>query len=522
MRTTLCISFKAQCIAVGLPDLYQSLDPVDDAAYNRCGHVAKCLPGTREQLIAKIVRWIDKSGGHPICWLNGPAGSGKSAVSKSISAWCDVRNRLAASFFFLRGAGNRSSITRFIPTLAYQLSISIPATKPLIQQVLRNEPTIARLPLSHQFEELLVKPILAVKTPFLNVLTPRKPMVMVIDALDECNDKDMMAEFIEVVTSACQENRGLPFRVFFTSRVEEHVRKKLDTSQARSAIYTLALPDFDARNDIRTFFQSRFSTIYEENRRLMQSHGIPLPWPSKPDLEALVDKASGSFIFAFTLVNFVNDGSDLPQLKLPIALRAHVGLDPLYAEVLTMGGHHHYCKRIISTIMLLTSPLSITALAHLLELDTADILQALFGIQSILMIPGNDSAPIQLFHTSLRDFLTTQSRSGNLFVDPPTRHIFIAADCLKAMTVPWLDAIFEDEAQQYACRNWCYHFLQALTEGANILLLSNGSLTDCLMDFMTWSFDSWFNTLVWCGEWRNILDTLHSILLQLEVSLVFY
>lgn len=40
------------------------------------------------------------------------------------------------------------------------------------------------------------------------------PMVIVIDALNECGEKDEIAEFIEVVIDACQENRPLLFRVF--------------------------------------------------------------------------------------------------------------------------------------------------------------------------------------------------------------------------------------------------------------------------------------------------------------------
>jgi len=66
-------------------------------------------------------------------------------------------------------------------------------------------------------------------------------MVIVIDALDECDDKDLMAEFIEVIIDAFQENPRLPFRIFVTSGVEEHVRRKLETSAARSVIHYLSL-----------------------------------------------------------------------------------------------------------------------------------------------------------------------------------------------------------------------------------------------------------------------------------------
>ncbi|KIM72955.1 hypothetical protein PILCRDRAFT_15647 [Piloderma croceum F 1598] len=347
------------------PDLSKLLDPVD-AAYNRNGPIAKCLQGTRQQLIATIASWVWEVGG--------------------IADRGDTSRRL--------------------------LSISVPATKPFIQHMLRMDPSIVRQALCYQFQKLVIKPILAVT----NTDAITTPMIIFIDALDECDDKELMAEFIEIVADAYRGNRRLPLRVFFTSRVEEHLRKKLEAPTAHSVIYHLALQDFDAANDIRKFFQHQFATIYEENCRLMRN--VPRPWPSHTDLQALVEKASGSFIFAFTLINFIDDGQ--PHRKLPVALSAHAGLDPLYAQVLSAAPCSHEFERVMGTILLLTSNMSVTALGHLLQLDPADILEALLGIQSILMIPGDDDQPVQLFHTSLRDFLTSKPRLGGFFINPLT------------------------------------------------------------------------------------------------------
>ena len=64
---------------------------------------------------------------------------------------------------------------------------------------------------------------------------------------------------------------------------------------------------------------------------------ITLPWPSPSVFDDLVLRSAGSFIFAFTLVNFVNDGTDLPHRKLEAALQSHTGLDPLYYQVLQIA-----------------------------------------------------------------------------------------------------------------------------------------------------------------------------------------
>ncbi|KIM75138.1 hypothetical protein PILCRDRAFT_827570 [Piloderma croceum F 1598] len=337
-------------------------------------------------------------------------------------------------------------------------------------------------------------------------------MIIFVDAIDECDDKELMAEFIEIVADAYRGNRRLPLRVFFTSRVEEHLRKKLEAPAARSVIYHLALQDFDAANDIRKFFQHRFATIYEENHRLMRD--VPWPWPSHTDLQALVEKASGSFIFAFTLINFVDDGADLPHQKLPIALAAHAGLDPLYTEVLSTAPRGEVLKRVIGTILLLESDLSVTSLGHLLQLNTAHILQALLGIQSILMIPGNDDEPVRLFHTSLRDFLMSKPRSGGFFINPPARHLDILLDCLKLVGIPPdTDILFRGEASEYACINWCHHFDQWLILGNEP---HNDYLTSYLTNFASESFDYWVNTLLVKGSLGDMLEMLDRILLMLK------
>src|SRR5882757_2457069 len=199
------------------------------------GNVSGCLEGTRGEIIRLIVDWIDGPSDQPICWLNGAAGSGKSAISRSVAKLCEGSGRLGASFFFIRGAGRRSRIANFISTLAYNLAFSIPATRPSIEGALQNDRHIIHRSLERQFQKLIVEPILSLRL--------RLPMVVIGDALDECDDREMIADFIEIVTRACQ-NHELPLRFFFTSRVEEHIQRKFTTATALLTTYRLALQDF--------------------------------------------------------------------------------------------------------------------------------------------------------------------------------------------------------------------------------------------------------------------------------------
>ena len=124
------------------------LNPVSNATHTRAGHVPRCDPGTRLEVIAQVREWLD---GHDnderavVCWLNGPAGYGKSALAQTIAECYAAEGRLLGSFFFLRGAGERSHISRLIPTLAHQISRTVPGTKPSIESAIEDEPALLEL-----------------------------------------------------------------------------------------------------------------------------------------------------------------------------------------------------------------------------------------------------------------------------------------------------------------------------------------------------------------------------------------
>ena len=207
------------------------------------------------------------------------------------------RGQLAGNFFFFRGAGRRSTIRHFLPTIAYQLSKAVPGTEPLIQRILQIDPHIPSQSLSYQFTKLIVEPMRSLEL--------RNPVIFVFDGLDECDDRQLMAEFIEVMIDVFNNIPGLPLKVLCTSRVEEHIRGILDDAQ--SIAYRLNLEAFNAGDDIHAFLQSRFDVVYNRNRRYMKH--IPRPWPSPSNLRDLVQKCEGSFLFAATLIDFI-DSSD--------------------------------------------------------------------------------------------------------------------------------------------------------------------------------------------------------------------
>ena len=460
------------------------------------------MPGTRVDVIEIIKKWAKEEMGapkKPICWVNAAAGFGKSAIARTIAEWCAKEGILGSSYFFLRGSGDRSNISSLVPTLAYHLSRSLPSTKSFIEEQLRDEPNTLLQPVAYQFEKLLVDPFRLSNKSFLPHEIPA--IVIIIDALDECDDRGSMVEFVK---AAIIDGKSWPFRILFTGRIDEHLRQIFQTEAAHSVTYSLSLHDFAADEDIRKFYNKMFRDIYARNRHISM-RGVPLPWPSYEDISSLVNNTAGVFNFASTVVAFIDDGSELPHLQLQSVLKHHDGLDPVYIQILSVASRNKDFDAVLGTLMLLAKPLPIKSLATLLRLDPARILHALRGLQSILIIPEDDDNHIQPIHTSLRDFLTSQERSNDLFIRPKERHFNIATDCLQILCVSNTGPFFDTtgySAQRYACCEWIFH----LHCSRRIEMLDD-SLISFLIDFTSNNFNVWVNTILSLGVDNEIIYT---------------
>ncbi|KAJ2930667.1 hypothetical protein H1R20_g6430, partial [Candolleomyces eurysporus] len=260
----------------------------------------------------------------------------------------------------------------------------------------------------------------------------RGPFLIVLDGLDECDNKDEVQELINGMLMFFNENPLIPLRVFITSRVEEHIKSRLDVP----AVMLDNLVDHCSDDDIATFLQILFEDACSRNlvvRTYVQKHR---EWPNRSDKRKLVEHIGGSFIFASAVFKFImatnaeGGHAPTPMDRLPLALKMNPGLDGLYTQTLSRSMHLPHFSNIISTIALLQEPLPISGIAELLGIETYEVVNVLVNLQAIIQVPGTDDIPVTLCHTSLRDFLTTQSRSGDFFAHP-SHHVRIYLLCLE-------------------------------------------------------------------------------------------
>ncbi|KAF8809775.1 hypothetical protein BYT27DRAFT_6516777 [Phlegmacium glaucopus] len=94
----------------------------------------KCHPNTRKAVLAETMQWIQYiEESEDILWLYGSAGAGKSAIVQTIAEMCAKLGLLVASFFFSRSSQSRNNEKHLIASIAYQLALSIPATRRYVE-----------------------------------------------------------------------------------------------------------------------------------------------------------------------------------------------------------------------------------------------------------------------------------------------------------------------------------------------------------------------------------------------------
>lgn len=490
------------------------------------------------QVVKDIMQWIVKPDNHPICWLRGPAGWGKSAIALSVATACDERGLLAASFFFYRGHAERSNPQRLFPTIAYQLGIAIPSLKDEICRAIQADPSTPYKTIDRQLEKLIIDPLFALHHP----LALRR--VVVIDALDECNDNESIKDILAYIAQAVPRytvdedpQYHVPLQFIITSRPEIHIQAKFKELQL--VTHVINLSDFDAQNDIRIFLSRSFEKIHQDHSDAM--FDVPKPWPSNDDFERLVEESAGLFIYASTLAKFIGDPCENPKRKLATVLQClqgerapgsspYAGLDALYKQILCLIPRNHL--QVLAKIILLVDPLPLRSLGDLLQLEIGDLRVALRGLYSILSVPDQMNEPIHTLHKSLPDFLVDEERSEVYCIELIPCHTNLADRCLAVLCTNLkrdicnigdsskLNSEVADLAQirdefiggalAYACRHWAYHLLQALPDN---------DLEDKLRKFLFGFTPYWIETLSLLGSFRMAQQIIQSATQWVKVRL---
>jgi hypothetical protein len=156
-------------------------------------YAPRCDEDTRQTLRDLIINWArNVEATQHVFWLSGPAGIGKSAVAQTVAEQLNAEGLLGAVFFFSR-PNDRSDPDVVIPTLVYQLALLLPEYQRIVIQRLVKDPLIFSKDRRSLFKELIIDPFRTLVSQ--RHLPLQRPLVIVLDGLDECRDRKAQCEF---------------------------------------------------------------------------------------------------------------------------------------------------------------------------------------------------------------------------------------------------------------------------------------------------------------------------------------
>ncbi|KAF5324674.1 hypothetical protein D9611_004095 [Ephemerocybe angulata] len=394
----------------------------------------KCHPDTRVAVQEEILRWVAEPirPTEQILWVTGPAGAGKTAIAGSIADTCYERGDLAASFFFSSFSGevNRRRKQCLVSTLAYQLR-QHPALQGISREMLAsidNDPAV--------FENFVARGFGPSQS---GAWCP----VIIIDGLDECEpDEDEDAqkvasglpprtredehqEILSILKYAL-DSSAFPFRIIIFSRPERAIRQFFSKELESGGYFSKIFLDerYNPGLDIGRYLRSRFAAIRDR-------YHLPNTWPTEEQIQALLEAASGQFIYAATVIRYVEDNKNLPVIQLKHLLEVHSPsstplepLDALYTQIINTSPDPFSSLCWLYAIerlklwrkTALTSDLPALFCNQFLATIPGEVEYLLGNLTSLVDVPpiGDATSPYKFYHRTLQEFIRRPSRHAKV------------------------------------------------------------------------------------------------------------
>ncbi|KAF5320384.1 hypothetical protein D9758_018445 [Tetrapyrgos nigripes] len=403
----------------------------------------------------------------PVHWLYGPAGAGKSAIAQTL-AEREQGNHLAASFFFSRSDPYRNNPKSLIMVISCCLAIwsGNSQLRAAIDSAVKTRPTILESAIEKQFQQLVIEPFKAIPKESWETL----PRVVIIDGLDECLGSDSQRRVLTTLFGGL--GNQIPLRFLIASRPEPVIRDFFGQLPHRGITTRTDLSDdYSTSRDIEVYLRDGFKAIVEESHFDVMVH-IALPWPPIGVIHDLVQRASGQFIYASTVLKYVGEEYSHPVERLELVLGLPLGdpdafseLDILYRQILLSNHDKARLIQILGTMLVLEDICSvrwvelvpdfhtdhwkgIDIVEQLLLLPTGAVRVSLRGMHSVLQIA---SRSVKFHHKSFLDFLFDARRSDEYFIDKARCHEQLARGCMKITN----DS--SDKLRSYAMYNCLKH-----------------------------------------------------------------
>ncbi|CUA67980.1 putative WD repeat-containing protein alr2800 [Nostoc sp, PCC 7120] [Rhizoctonia solani] len=362
-------------------------------------------------------------------WISGQAGMGKTSVAASVCQYLDGIRALAGTFFCQRNDPNLSDPLRLINNLVHEIASRCPPYAHGVANAIRANRTLCTAHLSIRYEGLVKGPLGKLRS---GSVSAPAPLVVVIDALDECGDWSSRKRLLHMLYDM---SRLVPWlKLIFTARPEGDISQEFRKHFTHEPI--VHLQTYDASNDISAYIQDQLGELAEEEQ-----------WPDT-SIDQLCTMAQGLFLWAALATNYIKQSTSPALSRLQQVLDNRKSFvtdyfDALYTGVLNtaMNDQNDDTKqaynRCIGAILssLEHEPLAIPDLQYLLvasnQVGKGTLERVVASLGPIVQLI--DGQYVKFHHSSFKDYSTNSSRSGDFHVDLEQYAANLANCCLEVM-----------------------------------------------------------------------------------------
>ena len=379
------------------------------------------MEGTRNSILEQIMAWV--ADGKNTYWIYGVPGIGKTSLAHSICASLDDQGQLAGVFFCRRDDPELNEPRNILPTLIYKLAILFPPFRRIVADCLRQNPNVAPESMKHTLILDFIR-----KLPRL----PTKPLVFVIDALDECGGTQSRPNILKALTDATAQAPWL--KVIITSRPEFDIQHFFNGPTQLSHLQYDLTADKGATSDLRLFAEDRF-------RKVVLKRFLQPPWPEQPLFDRVISRASGLFIFIETLALALEQCHDPTELlKATLVDSASHGLTSLYGlysgivDALKVQNNDEF-RRMIG-VLLITAPyrtLGEESIAELAGVRLDLVKMWVANLSSMLYRDEGASEGVRVRHLSISDFFLSDDCQADYQVNLRDANVGLGIACLNKM-----------------------------------------------------------------------------------------
>ncbi|THZ76213.1 hypothetical protein D6C85_02407 [Aureobasidium pullulans] len=401
----------SQIIGQGLQSLNENINAhrglpstVDSQAADLWRLISEKIPGTCKWLDqnANYDRWITTKD-DTLLWIRGPPAAGKSFLAAHVVDKLRGGPNNVCYYFFVKGDKSRTSVSSFLQSMASQTASAVPEVAKLIDDMLKDEPELARA-VDHSiiWRKLWLDGILRLK------LDTAPKLTWIIDSLDECQADVALSKLL---IHLCEKRFA---RILVTAKADHHTYHVVPR-----LVNSLDIRIEDTQEDISAYLDQQLDSSETRLRN------------------GILAKSNGCFLWATLVVRRLENVHGL-EARLQAIQSEPPGMQDLYANISKSLPDHQLSRTILTWVFCAVRPLSLAELSYVLpglsdEGDDDAVRTLVFRhCHDLMYVDSNDQ--VRTRHLSARDFLLRPGidhGDSGLAIDRATGHKTLALGCLK-------------------------------------------------------------------------------------------